>query len=103
NLLLPKYVYANKGVQDINNLKDKKVTYDQYDEKGNVLQYTVEGGLPVAIIWGYNKTQPIAKVENASYDQISSYVSNLQNRSDLDDDNCLTEDCNEQILRNNLK
>jgi len=103
NLLLPKYVYANKGVQDINNLKDKKITYDQYDEKGNVLQYTVEGGLPVAIIWGYNKTQPIAKVENASYDQISSYVSNLQNRSDLDDDNCLTEDCNEQILRNNLK
>ncbi|WP_202703064.1 DUF5977 domain-containing protein [Flavobacterium sp. UGB4466] len=103
NLLLPKHVYANKGAQNISIPDDKKITYDQYDQKGNILQYTVEGGLPVAIIWGYNKTQPIAKVENASYDQIASYVLNLQNRSDLDDDNCLTEDCNEQILRSNLQ
>ncbi|MBF4518715.1 RHS repeat protein [Flavobacterium sp. ANB] len=79
NLLLPKSVYANKLSTDIDISldTDKKVTFDKYDDIGNVLQYTPEGGLPVAIIWGYNKTQPIAKVENATYDQaIAAYSSN---------------------------
>ncbi|WP_185965959.1 RHS repeat domain-containing protein [Flavobacterium sp. ZT3R18] len=69
NLLLPKFVYAKKGVGDIVNIIDKKITYDQYDNKGNILQYTPESGSPVAIIWGYNQTQPIAKIENATYAQ----------------------------------
>jgi len=84
NLLLPKTVYANKGSSGIDLNLDKKVTYDLYDEKGNVLQYTPDGGTPVSIIWGYNKTQPIAKVENATYNQISSYAANVQNLSNTE-------------------
>ena len=81
NVLLPKYIYANKGTASIVTA-DKKITFDQYDDKGNVLQYTLESGTPVSIIWGYNKTQPIAKIENALYSTVSGYVSNLQNLSD---------------------
>ena len=71
NLLLPKAVYANKlNVDiDININADRKITFDKYDDRGNILQYTPERGLPVSIIWGYNKTKPIAKIENSTYDQ----------------------------------
>uniref|UniRef100_UPI0025C3FCFE sugar-binding protein n=1 Tax=Flavobacterium sp. UBA7680 TaxID=1946559 RepID=UPI0025C3FCFE len=64
NLLLPRYVYANKGVPAIVTA-DKKITFDQYDTKGNIIQYTIESGTPVSIIWGYGQTKPIAKIENA--------------------------------------
>lgn len=79
NLLLPKSIYGNKLSTDIDiNLDtDRKIIFNKYDDVGNVLQYTPQGGLPVAIIWGYNKTQPIAKVENATYDEaIAAYDAN---------------------------
>ncbi|WP_264530318.1 DUF5977 domain-containing protein [Flavobacterium sp. N502540] len=108
NLLLPKEIYSSKFPNDLQNLAnignlEKKITYNQYDEKGNVLQYTVESGTPVSIIWGYNKTQPIAKIENVIYNSISAgIISNLQSRSNEDDDNCMSENCTEQLLRNEL-
>ncbi|CAD0002113.1 DUF5977 domain-containing protein [Flavobacterium chungangense] len=103
NLLLPKYVYANKGADAIDSAKDKKVTYDQYDDKGNILQYTLENGMPVSIIWGYNKTQPVAKIENAVYSLIPvGTITNLQSLSDADHDNCVSASCKEQLLRNAL-
>ncbi|HLP65509.1 RHS repeat domain-containing protein [Flavobacterium sp.] len=40
----------------------------------------------MSYIWGYNKTQPIAKIENATYAQVSSYVSNLQTLSNGTDE-----------------
>ena len=71
NLLLPKYIYSNKGSAIIA-VADKKITFDKYDDKGNILQYTLENGTPVSIIWGYNKTQPVAKIENATYVSIAT-------------------------------
>lgn len=87
NLLLPKSIYAAKFPNNLNNISnignlEKKITFDQYDDKGNIVQYTPEDGFPVVIIWGYDKTQPIAKIENATYSDVSSYVLNLQNLSD---------------------
>ncbi|WP_176364738.1 RHS repeat domain-containing protein, partial [Elizabethkingia meningoseptica] len=60
-----------------------ELTYDLYDNKGNILQYS-EKGKPVTIIWGYGQTQPIAKIEGATYNQISAYVSSIIAASDLD-------------------
>ncbi|MHC0443101.1 hypothetical protein [Flavobacterium sp. 3-210] len=80
-LILPSFVYSKKGSTAISAL-DKRVTYNNYDDKGNLTQYTPENGISVSIIWGYNKTMPIAKIENASYGDVSGYVSNLQNLSD---------------------
>lgn len=51
------------------------VTYDKYDSKGNILQYTTKAGIPVAIIWGYEGTQLIAKIEGISYDTLMSTLS----------------------------
>jgi len=87
SLLLPKFIYAAKfpnALPDISNVGnlEKKITFDQYNDKGNIEQYTQENGISVAIIWGYNKSQPIAKIENATYSEVSSYVANLQNLSE---------------------
>lgn len=86
NLLLQKNIYAAKfpnnlpNVANVGNL-EKRITYDQYDSKGNILQYTLENGTPVSIIWGYNQTQPIAKIENVVYSAVQSQVANLQTLS----------------------
>lgn len=86
NLVLPKSSYGAKFPNsfpssiNIGNL-EKKLTYDSYDSAGNLTQYTPEGGVPVSIIWGYNKTQPIAKIENATYSSLASYISNLETLS----------------------
>lgn len=68
NLALPNYIFASKGSSNL----EKKLTYDFYDTSGNLTQYTPEGGSPVSIVWGYNKTQPIAKIENATNAQLVS-------------------------------
>lgn len=59
----------------LTNAPSTEVSYDKYDDKGNLLQYTGKDGIPVAIVWGYNKTQPIARVEGMAYDQLVSAVS----------------------------
>ncbi|WP_243653119.1 DUF5977 domain-containing protein [Flavobacterium sp. 90] len=109
NILLPKEVYSAKFpnvlplVSNIGNL-EKKITYDQYDDRGNILQYTLESGTPVSIIWGYNKTQPIAKLENVIYSTIpAGTITTLQALSNADNDNCMSVNCTEQLLRNELK
>ncbi|MDV3931923.1 hypothetical protein CMT76_14485 [Elizabethkingia anophelis] len=72
-----------------------EITYDLYDNKGNILQYSVKGK-PVTVIWGYNQTQPIAKIEGAAYNQISAYVSAIIAASDAD--NTQGTDQSEQAL-----
>lgn len=77
NILLPKNIYSAKfpnnllSIPDIGNL-EKKVTYDLYDAKSNLVQYTQENGYSTSIIWGYNKTLPVAKIENATFAQVAA-------------------------------
>ncbi len=67
NLLLPQYVYAGKE-----SATEKRATCDKYDSKANIQQYTLENGTFVTVLWGYNQTNPIAKIENASYLQVAT-------------------------------
>ncbi len=53
-----------------NNTTISEVKYEKYDAYGNLIQYKVREGDAVAIVWGYNNTQPIAKVEGITYDQL---------------------------------
>ncbi len=92
NLILTKSIYAAKFPNDlpvlpspINSALERKVTSDFYDSSGNLTQFTQENGIPVTILWGYNKTQPIAKIENASNSQVVTAlgVSNLDSLTDI--------------------
>lgn len=57
---------------------ESKMTYNKYDDKGNLLQYTSENGLSTVFLWGYKKMYPIAKIENAAYANVQQYEANLQ-------------------------
>ncbi|AZA77008.1 hypothetical protein EG347_08865 [Chryseobacterium sp. G0186] len=62
-----------------------EVSYDLYDSSGNLQQYTTKGGLSTVIIWGYGKTKPIAKIENAKLENIpASLISTIVNATDAD-------------------
>lgn len=88
-----------------NNTSVQEMTYDVYDNKGNLLQYTMKDGVPVTMVWGYNQTLPIATIEGATYSQVmqafglnsgdnSSYLQlPIVNKSNLDID-----DASESIL-----
>jgi len=82
NLVLPLSV-VSYDIQ--NNTPSTEATYDFYDSKGNLLQYTTKDRKSTVIIWGYNRTQPIAKIENAKLADIpQSLITTLMNASDTD-------------------
>ncbi len=59
--------------------------YDKYDSKGNLQQYTTKDGVSTVIIWGYNGTQPIARIENAKLENIGqSFIDSIVNASNTD-------------------
>ena len=60
---------------------ENRLKYNAYDDYGNPLEVQQEGGVTIAYIWGYNKSQPIAKIENATYASVLSQVANLQTLS----------------------
>ncbi|WP_326983923.1 hypothetical protein VUJ46_05115 [Chryseobacterium sp. MYb264] len=69
---------------DLQNTATTEVAYNQYDDKGNLQQYTTNSGITVAIVWGYNQTQPIAKIEGATYAQVQSLAAAIITASDTD-------------------
>lgn len=60
NLILPVSI-SSYDLQT--NLPSEEVMFDQYDNKGNLTKYTTRGGNTTGIVWGYNKTLPIVKIE----------------------------------------
>lgn len=73
NVLGPAEVRSGKGIGP-NSLR-KLVEYHKYDSFGNPLEVSYSNGPITSYIWGYNKTLPIAKIENATYTQISAALS----------------------------
>ncbi len=84
-LLQHKVISADLGtIETPNETFTEKLTFDLYDNKGNVLQYTKTNGSPISIVWGYNSTKPIAIIEGAFYSTISPFISEIVNHSDYD-------------------
>ncbi|XLS28538.1 hypothetical protein ACJD0Z_15195 [Flavobacteriaceae bacterium M23B6Z8] len=82
---------------------EERMRYEKFDTDGNLLQARKPDGSPVAYIWGYQNQYIIAKIENATYSQVSSYVANLQTLADADNSTCnQSGTCSEKNLRNAL-
>ena len=80
-LNLPEKVQTS--VED-GNLEDR-VVYHSYDDKGNPTEVSKKDGTHIVYIWGYEKTQPVAKIENAKLSDIpASTITSIQNASNLD-------------------
>ncbi len=82
------YTYATASGSNLNidSGYHEILNYKRYDDKGNITELAAKDYEPSCIIWGYNETFPIAKIENASYSDISQYINNLKNKSDNDKD-----------------
>jgi hypothetical protein len=42
------------------------ISFDQYDPKNNIAQYTPRNLTPVSILWDYNYEKPVAQIKNAT-------------------------------------
>ncbi|WP_339624827.1 RHS repeat domain-containing protein [uncultured Winogradskyella sp.] len=97
NVLEPSTIQTGKGVQP--NMQNR-IEFKEYDSDGNILQVSKADGMDITYIYGYNNTLPVAKIENATYTQVSSYVNNIKNKSNIDDDRCLdSSSCDEKNMR----
>ncbi|OCA77930.1 hypothetical protein BBH99_10380 [Chryseobacterium contaminans] len=89
NNLLPTSV---NSINPSDNSSKTLLKYDQYDAKENLRQYTAVSdestgkGTPTTIIWGYNETMPIAKIEGATITDIAGLADNIILKSNSDTD-----------------
>ena len=60
------------------NILSTDITYDNYDLRGNLLQYTPRSGVVTSYLWGYERTRPVARVEGASYSAVTSSLTATQ-------------------------
>ncbi|MDR0874461.1 MAG: hypothetical protein LBN27_13525 [Prevotellaceae bacterium] len=68
NQYLPEYItYKTTTNQPV-----EKIRYNNYDNKGNILQKIGQGNVPVTYLWSYKGQYPIAEIKNATYDQVKN-------------------------------
>ncbi len=79
---------------------EDRVRFNNYDEKGNILEVQQEGGMKTSYVWGYNKTVPVAKIENLAY---ASITPSLITAIEATDSNPATRDANMATALTNLR
>ncbi|MFC3758975.1 hypothetical protein ACFONJ_23650 [Chryseobacterium tructae] len=82
NLVLPLSEYSFDNLNASQSYKD--VSFDKYDENGNIVKYTTKDGTPVTIVWGYKKTKPIAKIVGVIYGSLDNEIADIVAKSDED-------------------
>lgn len=102
SLTLPNTVEISKQG---NSLEDR-ILYSNYDTYGNPLEVSKTDGTRMSYIYGYNNTQPVAKLTGISYSDIpASLINSIQVDSDSDNDSCYglnPTSCSESRLRSSL-
>ncbi len=53
-----------------------EITYDAYDNTGNLLRYTKRGGEKGAILWGYNGRYMVARLDHIDQAALQNYLNN---------------------------
>lgn len=57
-----------------NNALEERVTYHAYTKYGQVREVSKTNGTHITYLWGYDYNYPVAKIENATYGQVSAIV-----------------------------
>jgi len=71
NLLLPQKLYMKIG----NGIQENRITYNNYDIRGNLLYLTKDDADKVVYLWGYNYRYPIAEIKGATYTEVTNKIS----------------------------
>lgn len=53
------------------------ITYKRYDNYGNILEVTLNGGTNTIYLWGYMGQYPVAEIRNASYDEVRTALEGM--------------------------
>jgi YD repeat-containing protein len=64
--------YKSGSINNVNEIKSSEAT--NWDDLGNILELTDVLGNKTAFIWGYNKTEIVAKIENVAYSTIQAGI-----------------------------
>ncbi len=64
--ILPEKISSAKGLGELKN----EVMYHEYNDHGNPLELSKSDGTHVVYIWGYQNTQPVAKIEGVRFSDI---------------------------------
>jgi len=57
------------------NTLETEGTITQYDDKGNILEFTGKNGVTSSIVWGYGQQYPVAQVVGATYANVVAQLS----------------------------
>jgi len=76
---LPKTISVSKGTNQL----ESKIQYIKYDKYSNPLEIKQEDGISIVYLWGYGKSYPIAKIENATYQTIVAILGTSIDESSL--------------------
>jgi len=71
NMILPAVVsvkYTASGALE------PRIVYSNYDSHGNPLYLTKDNSDRIVYLWGYNYQYPIAEIQNASYSEVTSKI-----------------------------
>ncbi|MFV0417585.1 MAG: hypothetical protein ACK5KT_02475 [Dysgonomonas sp.] len=63
-----------------------EVLYNAYDNYGNVTEIMGKDGTPISILWGYRRQFPVAKIENATIEQVYAALRLYNNGSRVYED-----------------
>ncbi len=69
-LMLPMNIEEQKSEYPL----ESKVQFNRYDQYGNILEQQKVNGPLQCYLWGYNSQYPIAKIENASYQDVTNVL-----------------------------
>ncbi|CAL2080886.1 hypothetical protein [Tenacibaculum sp. 190524A02b] len=95
-LYLPEFVQTAKGTSAL----EDRVVYHYYDNKGNPVEVSKKDGTKIYYVWGYQQTQPIAKIEG--YGSITSAQQTAINNAITASNNDVSE-ATENTLRTRLE
>ncbi|CAM1350876.1 RHS repeat domain-containing protein [Tenacibaculum halocynthiae] len=95
-LYLPQIVQSSK----VNLALEDRVVFHQYDTKGNPVEVSKKDGTKIYYVWGYNQTQPIAKIE--AYEGVISSAQQTAINNAVTASNADTNVATENALRTSL-
>ncbi|CAL2077293.1 hypothetical protein [Tenacibaculum sp. 190524A02b] len=81
---------------------NEELTYHNYDDKSNPTEISTNKGIHIVYIWGYNKTQPIAQIENTTYNEVNQWLLETYNKS-INDIQLLSDSDKDVTSENTLK
>ncbi|WP_289291569.1 MULTISPECIES: hypothetical protein [Bacteroides] len=81
-MILPKTIYnlqpsSPLPLSNYSSYYKKKYSIDLYNKYGKILQLTGGDNISVAYLWSYKGVYPIAEIRNATYEEVISYLGNV--------------------------